>query len=217
MIAVEGLTKVYPTRHGPHVVLDNINFHINKGEKIGILGRNGAGKSTLIRLMSGAEYPSSGRIRRLMSVSWPLGYGGAFQANLTGFDNLRFICRVYGIDYASIVPFVEDFTELGAFLREPVLIYSSGMQARLAFALSLAIEFDCYLIDEAIGAGDSRFADRCRVELFEKRKDRSLILVSHDADTVKQYCSSAALLSGGRLHPFDNLDEAYERYAAATH
>lgn len=212
MIAIENLSKVYHTRRGPHVVLNKVNFQISRGQKIGILGQNGMGKSTLIRLICGVEYPTSGRVRRLMSVSWPLAYGGAFSDNLTGFDNLRFICRVYGVDYASAVPFIEDFTELGHYLREPVLHYSSGMRARLAFALSLAVEFDCFLVDEVIAVGDNRFHEKCRIELFEKRKDRALILVSHDPHFIKEYCDRALVLHKGELRTFEQVDSAYEYY-----
>jgi len=144
MIELTNVTKTYPTRQGRRVVLDRIDLQVAKGRKIGILGRNGSGKSTLIRMISGAELPTSGRIRRTISASWPLAFGGAFQPYLTGLDNLRFICRVYGVDFKGVMPFVEDFTELGIYLREPVLHYSSGMRARLAFALSMAIEFDCF-------------------------------------------------------------------------
>lgn len=216
MIAIENLSKVYYTRRGPHTVLDKINIDIPMGQKVGILGRNGAGKSTLIRLIAGAEEPTSGRVRRGMTVSWPLAFSGAFHTNLTGFDNLRFVCRVYGIDYKSVLPFVEDFAELGVFLKEPVDHYSSGMRARLAFALSLAIEFDCFLIDEVIAVGDSRFHEKCNVELFEKRKDRALILVSHDPGVIKARCERASVLSGGRLTSFGDVDSAYEFYKAAV-
>lgn len=216
MIQLADVTKTYHTRLGPRVVLNKVNLNVAKGQRIGILGRNGSGKSTLIRMISGAELPTAGRITRDISVSWPLAFGGAFQAYLTGLDNLRFVCRVYGVDYATVVPFVEDFTELGMYLREPVLHYSAGMRARLAFALSMAIEFDCFLIDEVIAVGDSRFHEKCRVELFEKRKDRALILVSHDPHTIKEHCTSAAVLTAGHLTSFDNVDEAFANYAAAT-
>ena len=216
MIQLADVTKTYHTRLGPRVVLNKVNLNVAKGQRIGILGRNGSGKSTLIRMISGAELPTAGRITRDISVSWPLAFGGAFQAYLTGLDNLRFVCRVYGVDYASVVPFVEDFTELGMYLREPVLHYSAGMRARLAFALSMALEFDCFLIDEVIAVGDSRFHEKCRVELFEKRKDRALILVSHDPHTIKEHCTSAAVLTAGHLTSFDNVDEAFANYAAAT-
>jgi capsular polysaccharide transport system ATP-binding protein len=147
-----------------------------------------------------------------MSVSWPLAFSGAFQVNLTGLDNLRFICRVYDADYKQALPFIEEFSELGAFLREPVLHYSDGMRARLAFALSLAIEFDCFLVDEIIAVGDSRFHEKCRRELFEKRKDRALILVSHDLNAIDAYCERAAVLKETQLHEFNTVDEASAFY-----
>ena len=150
-----------------------------------------------------------------MSVSWPLAFTGAFAGHLTGMDNLKFICRVYGVDWRPLVPFVEEFTELGVYLREPVLNYSAGMMMRLAFALSMAIEFDCFLIDEGMAVGDARFGERCHRELFEKRRDRAFILVSHDPGIVRAYCSRAAVLHEGRLHEFPTVDEAYDFYQTA--
>jgi capsular polysaccharide transport system ATP-binding protein len=211
-IQLQGVTKFYGTRRGRRKVLDNVSFELERGGHLGILGRNGAGKSTLIRLLSGAEYPSAGRIARHMSVSWPLAFTGAFQTHLTGLDNLKFVCRVYGVDWKPLLPFVEEFTELGIYLREPVLSYSTGMMMRLAFALSMAIEFDCFLIDEGMAVGDSRFGDRCHVELFEKRRDRSFILVSHDPHIIRSYCNRVAVLHLGRLYEFETIDAAYEFY-----
>jgi capsular polysaccharide transport system ATP-binding protein len=213
MIALENITKVYETRQGPRTVLESINLRVAKGEKIGILGRNGAGKSTLIRLMSGAELPTSGHIHREMSISWPLAFSGGFQGSLTGLDNLRFICRIYGADIEPVIPFVEEFAELGAYFREPVKKYSSGMRARLAFALSMAVEFDCFLIDEVISVGDVRFHDKCRRELFEKRRDRAMIMVSHDAHNIREHCNRACVLDKGILHQFNDIDTAYEYYS----
>jgi capsular polysaccharide transport system ATP-binding protein len=212
MIALKSITKVYETRQGPRTVLDSIDLRVAKGEKIGILGRNGAGKSTLIRLMSGAELPTSGQIYREMSISWPLAFSGGFQGSLTGLDNLRFICRVYGADIGPAIPFVEEFAELGAYFREPVKKYSSGMRARLAFAISMAVEFDCFLIDEVISVGDARFHDKCRRELFEKRRDRAMIMVSHDAHNIREHCNRACVLDKGILHEFNDIDTAYEYY-----
>lgn len=214
MISVEHVYKQYSTRSGSRMVLNDINFQLEKGEKIGILGRNGAGKSTLIRLMSGVEPPTSGEIKRTMSISWPLAFSGAFQGSLTGMDNLRFICRIYNVDVDYVKAFTEEFSELGQYLYEPVKRYSSGMKARLAFALSLAVEFDCYLIDEVIAVGDSRFAAKCKYELFEKRKDRSIILVSHSHSAMKQYCDNAMVLEKGHLHKFEDMDKAYAYYNA---
>ena len=212
MIQLTDVCKFYGTRRGRRQILADVNFTLERGKHIGILGRNGAGKSTLIRLLSGAESPSTGHIHRGMSVSWPLAFTGAFAPNLTGLDNLKFVCGVYGVDWKPLLPFVEEFTELGIYMREPVMHYSVGMSMRLAFALSMAIEFDCFLIDEGLAVGDSRFGDRCHVELFEKRKDRSFILVSHDPHIIRAYCERAAVLHLGRLFEFDTLDQAFEFY-----
>jgi capsular polysaccharide transport system ATP-binding protein len=212
MLRVEHVSKVYRTRQGPRWVLKDASFELARGANLGILGRNGAGKSTLIRLIGGAEQPTSGFIRRDMRISWPLAFGGAFQSHLTGLDNLKFVCRVYGVDYRPLVPFVEEFTELGVYFREPVLHYSNGMLTRLAFALSMAIEFDCFLIDEAMVVGDVRFHERCHVELFHKRKDRAFILVTHDANVIKLYCKNACVLHEGRLLAFPAVEAAYDFY-----
>jgi capsular polysaccharide transport system ATP-binding protein len=212
MIVLRDIVKRYKSRTGTHTVLDRVNLAIRPGEKLGVLGKNGAGKSTLVRLISGQEYPNAGSIRRLMSVSWPLAFTGAFQGSLTGLDNLRFIARVYGIDHQAIRGFVEDFAELGDYFREPVKTYSSGMQARLAFALSLAIEFDCYLIDEIITVGDARFHDKCMQALFETRRDRAFVVVSHDMAFIKSQCTRAVVLDQGALACFDNVADAYDHY-----
>jgi capsular polysaccharide transport system ATP-binding protein len=216
MISIENVGKTYHTRLGRRTILDGVNLQLDRGRNIGILGRNGAGKSTLIRILSGAEQPTSGRIHRGMSVSWPLAFGGAFQPHLTGLDNLKFVCRIYGVDYRSKVDFVEDFTELGVYFREPVAHYSMGMSTRLAFALSMAVEFDCFLIDETMAVGDSRFHERCHNELFVKRKDRAFILVSHDANEIRRHCESACVLHQGKILNFPSIDEAYAFYESAT-
>ena len=209
MIRLEKVCKSYETRHGERQVLKDISLQLEKGCNVGILGRNGAGKSTLIRLLSGAEAPTSGRITRDMRISWPLAFSGAFHGNLSGLDNLKFICRIYGIDHKPVIPFVEEFTELGLYLREPVHHYSTGMISRLAFALCMAIEFDCFLIDEVLVVGDQRFHERCHHELFEKRRDRAFILVTHDQNSIRLYCQRACVLHEGRLHQFGNVDDAY--------
>ncbi len=199
-------------KNGYRWVLNNINFSLNKGEKIGILGRNGAGKSTLIRILSGVEKPTLGNIFRNMSVSWPIAFGGAFQGTLTGADNVRFVCRIYNIDYKKVLNTVEDFAELGKYLYEPVKVYSSGMRARLAFAISLAIEFDCYLIDEVLSVGDANFQKKCHYELFEKRADRAMIIVSHELHNIQEICNQVAVLDRGCLTRYSNIDEAMELY-----
>lgn len=214
MIRVDNVRKIYPTRGHDAVVLNGISFDLARGEKIGILGRNGAGKSTLVRLMSGAERPTSGRIVRGMSVSWPIAFGGAFQSSLSGADNFRFICRVHDVDPVAHVAFVEDFAELGRYFREPIRHYSSGMRARLAFAISMVVEFDCFLIDEVVAVGDARFHEKCRIELFEKRADRAMLIVSHDPHFIREHCDRAAVLEGGNLTMFESIEAAYDYYNA---
>jgi capsular polysaccharide transport system ATP-binding protein len=214
MIVCERLTKSYPMGSGRKQVLKGLNLHIEAGERVGLLGRNGAGKTTLIKLLGGVEMPTSGKVRRHMSVSWPLGFGGGFQGSLTGYDNARFIARIYGREYREIRDFVEEFTELGPQLRMPVITYSSGMRARLAFALSLAIEFDCYLIDEIIMVGDANFHHKCHYELFEKRGDRALVLASHSPDLIREFCDRAVVLNQGLATVYTDVNEALEVYAA---
>lgn len=210
MILLENIWKSYDARSGPVQVLKGINLRVAKGEKVGILGGNGAGKSTLIRLIGGTERPTTGTITRTMKISWPLAFTGAFQGALTGIDNIKFICRVYGKDYHDVMAFVEDFSQLGRFINEPVKIYSSGMRARLAFAVSLMIDFDCYLIDEVVAVGDSRFQARCQEELFVKRTDRAFIIVSHDVHYLREHCERACVLSVGNLHHFGAVEQAID-------
>ena len=215
MIRLSSVGMTYPTSHGATNVLSEVHLTIQPGQKWGILGRNGAGKSTLVRLIGGAERPTFGTIDRSMSVSWPLAFAGGFQGSLTGLDNLRFICRIYGASIEDKIEFVQSFSELGKYFREPVKSYSSGMRARLAFAISMVIDFDCFLIDEVVAVGDQRFTERCNEELFEKRRHKAMVLVSHSKVFIEQHCDFAAVLLDGKLVHFDSVDDAFQAYAAA--
>lgn len=208
MIELINVRKTYKAGRGPVNVLKGVDLRVERGDKIGILGANGAGKSTLIRLISGIERPTAGTVRRNMSISWPLAFTGAFQGALTGLDNIHFICRVYDKKPEDVVPYVQEFSQLGRFLYEPVKIYSSGMRARLAFAMSLMIDFDCYLIDEVVTVGDVRFRAKSEEELFVKRADRAHIIVSHDPYYLHEHCKRACILNEGRLQQFYDIDEA---------
>lgn len=212
MISFQNVSKSFNTGFGKNLVLNDINLQVKSGQRLGILGVNGSGKSTMVRLLSGACKPSNGIVTRTMSVSWPLGLTGGFQTKLTGLDNVRFICRVYGLHPDNGIAFIEDFTELGKFLKEPVHTYSSGMRSKLAFAISFLVDFDCYLIDEALAVGDARFQEKCHHQLFERRKDAALVLVSHSNQLIRQYCDSAVLLKDKTIHHFNSLDEAIENY-----
>lgn len=212
MISCVNLCKGYRVGHRNHQVLRGVNLTINPGEKIALLGRNGAGKSTLIKQIGGVEMPDSGRIIRHMTNSWPIGFNGGFQGSLTGYDNARFIARIYGSEFRQIRDFVEDFTELGSALKRPVQTYSSGMRARLAFALSLAIEFDCYLIDEVILVGDQNFQLKCHHELFEKRADRAMVIASHDLNIVQMVCNRGIVMQQGVAEEYPSVADAVEAY-----
>ena len=214
MIRVENVTKVYKTRSGPKLVLDDVSLEIGQGDALAIMGRNGAGKSTLTRMISGIEFPTKGVVRREMNVSWPLGYMGAFQASLTGADNARFIARIYGVPIKDTLAFVEDFADLGPYFNMPVRTYSAGMKARLSFGVSLAIKFDCYIVDEVTGAGDHRFAERSKEALRERRDNGALIMISHNPQTLLEYCSRGALLDAGRLTFYSSVQDMIDAYHA---
>jgi capsular polysaccharide transport system ATP-binding protein len=212
MIRLEQVSKSYRTRGGRRNVLDEVGATFEAGHNFGILGVNGAGKSTLIRLLAGSELPDSGIIRRAARVSFPLGFGGTFHGALSGRENTRFLARIYGAAMRPMLDYVEDFAELGDYFQMPVDTYSAGMRARLAFAACLAIDFDIYLIDEATEVGDQRFRRKC-AEAFRARLARSdIILASHNADTLRQYCDRGAILAGGTLTLFDDLGAAIGRY-----
>jgi capsular polysaccharide transport system ATP-binding protein len=212
-IRIENLTKTYKTIFGPKTVLHDINIEIRKGEKVGLLGRNGSGKTTLLKIIGGIEIPSEGKVSAEMSVSWPIGFAGGFQGSMSALDNARFISRIYDVPFNEMIDFVESFAELGPYLRMPIKTYSSGMRARLAFGLSIAIEFDCYLIDEVMSVGDYKFRTKSKKELFEKRKDRALIIASHDPAIIKGYCDRCLILDKGRATLCENVSDALAIYS----
>jgi capsular polysaccharide transport system ATP-binding protein len=212
-IKVERLVKEYHTPIGVRRVLDGISFEVKKGEKIAVLGRNGSGKSTLVKLIGGVELPTSGAIQRGMFTSWPLGFSGGVSGLMTGAASARFIARLYNRDEKSVIAFVDDFAELGRQLYIPIEAYSSGMRARLMFALTLAIDFECFLIDEVLAVGDHRFHRKCYDALFTRRSHCAMILISHDPAIVRQYCKSALVLKAGRGRVFEDLELALSIYA----
>lgn len=216
MIELDQVTKIYRTRTGANVVLDAVSMSFPARTNIGILGKNGAGKSTLLRIIAGTEQPDTGTVERGGMVSWPIGFSGGFNGSLSGEENCRFVARIYGADIDEVVGFTMDFAELGEYFQMPVKTYSSGMRARLAFGLSMAIEFDAYLVDEVTAVGDSAFQEKCR-KAFEQRSGRSsVIIVSHHIATIRDYCSRCAVIKQGKLRVFDSVDEANAVYEAAS-
>jgi capsular polysaccharide transport system ATP-binding protein len=178
------------------------------------LGRNGAGKSTLLRIIAGIELPDHGEVIREGRLSWPIAFSGGASTALSGEENCRFVARIYGENVDRVVGFARDFADLGEYFYMPVRTYSSGMRARLAFAMSMAIEFDVYLVDEVTGVGDSRFQAKCREAFRQRRTRSSVIIVSHNMATIRQYCQRCAVLDHGTLRLFDDIDEATRVYEA---
>ena len=196
------------TRH----ILHDVSFDFPPDRNIAILGRNGAGKSTLMRLIAGTLRPDRGRIRRHARVSWAMGFSGSFHPALTGAQNTRFVARIYGRDSAELDAYVQDFAELGVYFHLPVGTYSSGMKARLAFAISMGVDFDVYLVDEVIGVGDTAFRRKC-AQAFRHRMDRARVLmISHNATTLRQFCEAGLVIEAGRLEYYPNVDAAIEAH-----
>lgn len=213
MIRLIDICKRYRTSAGTKVVLDKVNVTFPQGKSVGILGLNGAGKSTLIRLIGDAEPPDSGTIYRGARISWPLGYTGGFQGNLTARENARFVARIYGEDPRYIEAFTREFSELGEYFDVPLRSYSAGMRSRFAFSVSLACNFDYYLVDEALETGDARYKEKFRLAFEERRATASVILVSHNEQTIRRNCDMAAILHEGRLDLYEDLKDALQYYS----
>jgi capsular polysaccharide transport system ATP-binding protein len=216
MIAVNEVTKAYATKKGAHVVLDHVSFEIPAGTNMGILGVNGAGKSTLLRIMSGVEAPDAGTVRRQGRISWPIGFAGGFSSSLSGEENCRFVARIYGEDVDRVTGFTHEFSELKDYFYMPIKTYSAGMKARLGFGLSMAVDFDAYLVDEVTAVGDAAFQEKCKRAFAERRGRSSVIMVSHQPATIRAYCERAAVLQRGKLRVFDTVAEAEIAYKASS-
>lgn len=218
MIEFHGVSKWYHTPHGRKVVLDGLDLTLPPGTKLGVLGRNGAGKSTLLGMIGGTIKPNRGEIVKRAAISWPLGLGGTYHQDLTGAQNVRFVARIYGVDTEALVAYVADFSELGDFMDMPVRSYSSGMRARLAFGMSMGVSFDWYLVDEITAVGDSRFKRKSLAVFRERLQNAGLMMVSHSDRTIREYCTSALVLEGGRAVYYDDVARAlaaHERNMAA--
>jgi capsular polysaccharide transport system ATP-binding protein len=214
LILVENVHKRYMTDHGAGKwVLRGINMTIPARRNVALVGHNGAGKSTLLRIIGGIDFPSKGRVERRCRVSWPMG-GGGLEGTLTGRQNAKFVCRVHGHqdELPERLDRIQAFAELGDAFDEPVQTYSSGMRSRLQFALSLAFDFDVYISDEVTAAGDARFRKKAADAFKSMASKASVIMVSHDEATLKQFCQSAIWIHEGQAHWFDDLDEALKAY-----
>lgn len=219
MIKLDNITKFYVLSGGQrHYIFRNFSFEFPDNCSIGLMGRNGAGKSTLMNMLSGAEVPNKGRIITNKRISWPLGLNGGFQGSLTARDMTAFVARVYGFRGKKLkekIHFVQEFAEIGKFFDEPMANYSAGMRSRIGFGLSMAFDFDYYLIDEAGAVGDPAFAKKSKKIYEEKLSKSNVIMVSHNVDEIKQWCDKIVLLRDGNVDVFDDVDEGIAAYQGA--
>jgi capsular polysaccharide transport system ATP-binding protein len=206
------VTKSFPTIDARRYILKSMSCSIPRGKKIGVLGRNGSGKTTFLRLLAGSEPLDSGEINRQGRVSFPVGFSGTFHPDLTGSENVRFLANIYGMEPEETLDWVENFCELGPYFRMPVKTYSAGMFSKLTFATSFAIDFDYYLVDEAIETGDARFREKCLAAFEARLKEATLILVSQNLHTIRMFCDTGAVLNNGKLCFYENIDDAFAHY-----
>lgn len=215
MIKIENLTKSYRTPKGRHYVFKNLNVELPAGKSIALIGRNGAGKSTLLRMIGGIDRPDSGCINTDKTISWPVGLAGGFQGSLSGRENVKFVARLYATkeELRDKVAFVEEFAELGKYFDMPIKTYSSGMKSRLGFGLSMAFNFDYYLVDEVTAVGDAKFKKKCE-DLFNiKHKESNFLMVSHSLGSLQKYCNYALFVGrNNQVKTFDSVADAIEEY-----
>ncbi|MDK6202912.1 ABC transporter ATP-binding protein [Oligella urethralis] len=218
MIELRNVTKSYKTPKGRVFVFRDLSLTIPDDKSVALIGRNGAGKSTLMRLLGGQDIPDRGEIITPDSISWPVGLSGGFQGSLTAKENVKFVARVYGAKgdkLREIVDYVRNFAEIGDFFDRPVNTYSSGMRSRVAFGLSLAFDFDYYLIDEAMSVGDAHFRKKAQQAFKERIGKAKVILVTHGMGQVRQMCDYVLLLDKGQVKAYDDVEEGIAAYQNA--
>jgi capsular polysaccharide transport system ATP-binding protein len=215
MIELHGLTKSYPTRAGRRYVFRDLSFSFPPGANIGLIGRNGAGKTTLLRLLGGIDTPDRGAVLTDARISFPVGLAGGLNANLTARENVQFVCRIHGAWGEALrakVRYVQDFAEIGDYFDLPVKSFSSGMRSRVAFGMSMAFEFDYYLIDEVMAVGDAQFRAKSRQVLLDRLARSNVILTSHNMADIRQFCNVVVLVEQGQARVFPDIEEGIRAY-----
>jgi capsular polysaccharide transport system ATP-binding protein len=219
MIELHGLTKSYPTRAGRRYVFRDLSFSFPPGANIGLIGRNGAGKTTLLRLLGGIDTPDRGAVLTDARISFPVGLAGGLNANLTARENVQFVCRIHGAWGEALrakVRYVQDFAEIGDYFDLPVKSFSSGMRSRVAFGMSMAFEFDYYLIDEVMAVGDAQFRAKSRQVLLDRLARSNVILTSHNMADIRQFCNVVVLVEQGQARVFPDIEEGIRAYQGAA-
>lgn len=207
------------TPKGRHYVFKNLNAILPENKSVAILGKNGAGKSTLLRVIGGIDFADSGKVVTQKTISWPVALSGGFQGSLTARQNVRFVARLYlshEYEVEQVIEFVESFADIGKYFDMPVKSYSSGMRGRVGFGLSMAFNFDYYLLDEAGAVGDANFRKKSQKYLDELKQKSNIIMVSHDLNDLTRNCDVAFLMRHGQVEFFEDVAEAigvYKDYA----
>ena len=217
MLEFRNVSKSFWTGVQRKVILDRASFRVELGQSLGILAPNGTGKTTLIKMMAGLEKPDEGEIKRAGRISFPLGFMGGLISKHSGRENSRYIARLYSLDPDYVEAFCRWLCDIDEYWDMPVGTYSSGMRGRLSFALLLALDFDMYLIDEGMPTNtDAEFNRKAGTLLQERLAKTSIVIVSHQAETLEKYAKSAAVLRNGQLYMFDTLEEARQLYDYQT-
>ncbi len=214
----EWLLPFYPKQHTLKWVLQDINFTVQPGEAVGIIGINGAGKSTLLKMITGTTQPTTGHVHMTGRVAAMLELGMGFHPDFTGRQNAVMAGQLLGYSVAEIhrlMPDIEAFAEIGEYIDEPVRVYSSGMQMRLAFSVATAIRPDILIVDEALSVGDAYFVHKSFARIREFRaQGTTLLIVSHDKGAIQSICDRAILLDGGRIALEGDPQEVMDFYNA---
>jgi ABC-type polysaccharide/polyol phosphate transport system ATPase subunit len=209
-----------PAQIAEHWALNDVSFAIGRGESVGIVGRNGAGKSTLLSMIARTSYPTSGRVEVHGRVAPLLELGAGFHPELTGYENIFLNAMLLGLsrqEVAERFDAIAAYAELGAFLDTPISTYSTGMVARLGFAVVAHIEADVMLIDEILGVGDQQFQSKCRDTLLGFRASgRTIVLVSHSAESVQSLCERAIWIDKGVVRADGPVAEVLAAYSQSA-
>ncbi|MCF6273752.1 MAG: ATP-binding cassette domain-containing protein [Rhodobacteraceae bacterium] len=213
MLEFKNVSKSFWTGTQRKIILDQASFSVEIGQSLGILAANGTGKTTLINMMAGLEKPDEGKIIRTSRISFPLGFMGGIVPAHSAAENARYIARLYGLDPDYIEAFCRYLVNIEEYFDMPMRTYSSGMRARVSFALLLALEFDIYLIDEGMPSStDADFNQKAGNVLHERLTKSTVVIVSHSPVILERYCTRAAVLRDGHLHMFDSLEKAKQLY-----
>jgi len=219
MLELQHITKSYPSPQGRRYIFRDLSFSFPVGANVGLTGRNGAGKSTLLRILGGIDMPDSGRVYSEGSISWPVGLNGGFLTMLSARENVEFVCRIqgsHGRDMRAKVDFVREFADIGDYFELPMKSFSSGMRSRVAFGLSMAFDFDYYLIDEVMAVGDAEFRKKSRRVMRDRLKRANLIITSHNMADIRQYCDLVVVVDRGNTVLHNDVEAGIKSYQGSS-